>query len=856
MNIVLKGYQEDAVARCLKRVTRAAEDWRDDMAQSAVSLFATTSAGKTIIATALIEQLRFGDNDRDPNPNLTVLWLTNSPPLNRQTMMKMRATSTHIKEHHLVEIDDQISGATLAPGNIYFLNTQKLNARSTSFQASESRPVSLEQMIRNTVDLLGPDFLLVIDEAHIGTKAGEGGKEQVAYRVMNGVDGSGQFPTVLGISATPKRFRDATTAAGRGLQTVEVPVNEIRESGLIKDRILAHVPDDDQYTESKFIRAAVEKWQEATEDWREYHQSDPATADVVPLLLVQVPPGVSDDRLSGLLREIEEHDARLSGAAIAHAFGDPKGPLHLGDRKVNFIAPEDIQGATHVRVVLFKDALTTGWDCPRAEVLVSLRTAKEQTYITQMVGRMVRTPLARRIEGHPSLNDVTMYLPLYNLDALETVRKALSSGEETAVASEFVTKPVSVHLVAGRTDNVLEGDEVVERLRSIVSHRRPGRREPAIVRLGRLAALMERVSTSDNGVPKNAENLANSALADAMFGEYEEHQDEIDARVAEYHQVGVTVVDIGDGAGGASTVERGAEQEKYVATGLPSFYEADRLFKVAARVSGSPRASAALWSRLAGEDITQPDWEDPDKHVESQILAIEIAQLPGMKQVLEACADTKFDSWVSKHGLALKGAAAIEFANIMSTTKAGGETTVSFPERYDTGGAFFAPDGHIYVDDNGQYPVSLKLNPWEVSTIEALKTKFPGLLGWWRNGTGGDQSLGVRYTDSASTARTMYPDFLGIYRHEGEIVLRLFDPHADFFDKQSLTKWAGLAEYLRSDSNTAINEAYAVIRDTHGTLRAVDLGDDEVVEMLVDPTLGDIEKDLFGSAKGFVLGAG
>lgn len=114
----------------------------------------------------------------------------------------------------------------------------------------------------------------------------------------------------------------------------------------------------------------------------------------------------------------------------------------------------------------------------------------------------------------------------------------------------------------------------------------------------------------------------------------------------------------------------------------------------------------------------------------------------------------------------------------------------------------------------------------------------------------------MRYTDTAATARTVYPDFLGIYRHEGETVLRLFDPHADFFDKQSLTKWAGLAAYLRSDSNTAINEAYAVIRDTHGTLRAVDLGDDEVVEMLGDPDIGDIEKDLFGSAKGFVLGAG
>ena len=45
-----------------------------------------------------------------------------------------------------------------------------------------------------------------------------------------------------------------------------------------------------------------------------------------------------------------------------------------------------------MRVLFAKDAISTGWDCPRAEVLVSFRPAEDETRITQLLGRMVRTP--------------------------------------------------------------------------------------------------------------------------------------------------------------------------------------------------------------------------------------------------------------------------------------------------------------------------------------------------------------------------------------------------------------------------------------------------------------------------------
>lgn len=90
-------------------------------------------------------------------------------------------------------------------------------------------------------------------------------------------------------------------------------------------------------------------------------------------MIVQVEPKVTTARLSEILATIESAWPELSDYAVAHAFGDPHGPLQVGDRSVRYIPPEAIAGNDRARVVLFKSALTTGWDCPRAEVLVSFQ---------------------------------------------------------------------------------------------------------------------------------------------------------------------------------------------------------------------------------------------------------------------------------------------------------------------------------------------------------------------------------------------------------------------------------------------------------------------------------------------------
>ena len=75
----------------------------------------------------------------------------------------------------------------------------------------------------------------------------------------------------------------------------------------------------------------------------------------------------------------------------------------FGSYAVPYVEPERVQERDDIRILIAKDAISTGWDCPRAEVMVSFRAASDRTHITQLLGRMVRSPLARRIPGNDQL---------------------------------------------------------------------------------------------------------------------------------------------------------------------------------------------------------------------------------------------------------------------------------------------------------------------------------------------------------------------------------------------------------------------------------------------------------------------
>ncbi|UIR39650.1 hypothetical protein LZP97_26520 (plasmid) [Rhodococcus sp. DMF-1] len=229
---------------------------------------------------------------------------------------------------------------------------------------------------------------------------------------------------------------------------MEVKAGEVRESGLLKDRILLRSLGESQSADNTMLALAVDDLKSADRAWRIHHE---ITGDrlVEPLLVVQVEPKVTDARLMEILAVIESAWPELTDYAVAHAFGDPHGPLKVGDRSVRYLPPEAISGDDRARVVLFKSALTTGWDCPRAEVLVSFQGKDSYTEIAQLIGRLVRTPLAKRIDGGDNrLNEVAAYLPGFRTEHVARVVNALT--EDETVEVEVLIAPV----ICGRSPKV------------------------------------------------------------------------------------------------------------------------------------------------------------------------------------------------------------------------------------------------------------------------------------------------------------------------------------------------------------------------------------------------------------------
>jgi len=100
--------------------------------------------------------------------------------------------------------------------------------------------------------------------------------------------------------------------------------------------------------------------------------------------------------------------------------------------------PSRIAEDRNIKVVFFKENLSTGWDCPRAETMMSFRHAKDATYIAQLLGRMVRTPMQTRILVDEVLNDVHLYLPYFDADTVQKVVEELQSTEGGNIPTDIV----------------------------------------------------------------------------------------------------------------------------------------------------------------------------------------------------------------------------------------------------------------------------------------------------------------------------------------------------------------------------------------------------------------------------------
>jgi type III restriction enzyme len=431
MRIEPKDFQESAVRRLSEEIQSARSEI-DRGRPQAVVLSSPTGSGKTVIMTLLMERLWTGHESIAPDPEAIFLWLSDSSELNIQSKEKIEAASDVFPRSRLVVIDTDFDSERLSPGYIYLLNTQKLGVSSLLTKPGDARTWTIWQTIENTAKASPAHFNVIVDEAHRGmglSAKAENNTRTLIQRFIKGAPevGLSPVPLVIGMSATPERFHRVLEGAQRITRPVGVSADDVRDSGLIKDRIILDIAEDDQPADWTLLRDAAQRTLLYSKEWKRYCKAQRMPA-IEPVLVVQVEDGtqaaLTRTDLSKAVDVLEKVYGRFGEGELAHCF-QQEDDISAGGYTVRKIDASKIQSDPAVRVVFFKMALTTGWDCPRAEVMMSFRKAADHTLIAQLVGRMVRTPLARRVEDDEFLGSVALFLPHYDEDGLKAIVEKL-----------------------------------------------------------------------------------------------------------------------------------------------------------------------------------------------------------------------------------------------------------------------------------------------------------------------------------------------------------------------------------------------------------------------------------------------
>lgn len=441
MKYELKNFQQNALEIILAQAKDAQGSYERFGIPQVISLTAPTGSGKTIIATSFIEDILMGNDEYVDCPDTIFIWVSDSPELNEQSKLKIEKTADKLCLGQCVTVEaDSFDMEYLEDGHIYFLNTQKLSRTSRLVKGGDGRDYTIWQTLQNTIDEKSDRLIVIIDEAHRGMK-GKGAKEAATtmqkFIKGNEKDGLSPFPVVLGMSATIKRFNDFVGSVSSTIRRVNITPSEVRKSGLLKDEVFVLYPKDvTARVDMAVLQAATDDWKKKCDHWDMYYDRQKSRR-INPILLVQVENGtggsISATDLDEVIKTIEERVGyTFTDDEIVHSFGE-KATLTINGRTVRYEEPSRIEENMNVRVVLFKDAISTGWDCPRAETMVSFRRASDATYIAQLLGRMLRTPLHQRVMADEYLNSVYLFLPYFNKDTVEKIVKEIRDEEGGSV---------------------------------------------------------------------------------------------------------------------------------------------------------------------------------------------------------------------------------------------------------------------------------------------------------------------------------------------------------------------------------------------------------------------------------------
>ncbi len=367
----LKEFQLNAVKSLFEAMDKPARD---------IILKSPTGSGKTIILTYFMHQYI------QSYPKTAFVWLTpGKGNLEEQSKAKMDKY-IHASQTKLLS---DVMTAGFEENDSAFINWEKLTKKGNNALKDSERTNFLEH-IQHALDS-GLHFIVIVDESHQNNTVKA--DEIIQYFHTN---------KIIRCSATPKGIKNA--------EFIEIEEADVIAAGLIK-KLLVINEDFPQTVETESQTSFL--LERAYEKQRKLHAALlSAGKDINPLIVVQIP------NKSEVLQDEVERWFETQGVTIENG----QLAVWLSDRHENL---EGIQenDAKSVAVII-KQAVATGWDCPRAHILVKLRDNMDETFEIQTIGRIRRMPEAKHYNS-----DLLDSCYLYTLDEKFTAGVKMSLGK-------------------------------------------------------------------------------------------------------------------------------------------------------------------------------------------------------------------------------------------------------------------------------------------------------------------------------------------------------------------------------------------------------------------------------------------
>lgn len=850
MRFELFPFQTNAVRRLRKLLALAQGNYRLMAETQAISFTAPTGAGKTIMLASLVERVYRGFENYPAQADAIFVWLSDSPELNKQSCDKFLLNADDINNAQLVTIDDRFDQQTLDDGKIYFLNTQKLGKGSNLTRHSDFRQYTIWETLQNTCAAKSEKIYFIIDEAHRGMKDRAA---QVATTIMqkfiksSADDNFKSVPVVIGMSATPERFNKLVEQKSLvPVQKVAVTAAEVKESGLLKDRIVVVYPDERENLsvakDMAVLEAAADDWQSKCAHWRQY-VTEQGEQSFKPIFVVQVENNtaqkISATDLDDCLKKISQRTGiAFEVGEVVHTFGETA-DLTINGLRVPYVEPSRISGDDKIRVVFFKENLSTGWDCPRAETMMSFRRAVDATYIAQLLGRMIRTPLRRRIDTDDTLNEVRLYLPHFKEDTVQKIlddfkradgeipaevigeqmgaRKTVtmtvqnvkpivapmfknfsseptksvdaekfSANDEPPLELELTSqgKPITAATVTPATQPTFDRAEIVR----------------AVNAMGLKTYVVQSTRNNDHltALFKMAQFLMMSNLSREAF---DTALDEVAAFIRRY-------IDNLKAAGKYDALNRQAKEFKLSAQTFDAFGAdvrqsvSQNLFVTTdTDIERQFRQAEALLKNAGVANRYLTNFFCSDNLEDCKIDVIIFVADKNCLVELERFAEKNFhalqDAFRRKI-CNLPAAAQAEYKKIVADADEVSEFIFSLPETFsvtqDIDGKEYSD--HLFVD-SATGTATIKLNGWEEGVLHEEQRRADFVC-WIRNVGKKPWSLCMAYEDEHRAKKSFYPDLLIVRRDSEGYVVDILEPH-DSSRRDNIGKARGFAEYAKKN---------------------------------------------------------